>query len=215
MGNLALYSYYLVQAISFLPLFIYLKWQKGCNFFFTPLFLYVSINFILILTSNFFEIFYKNTFPIFHISTISLGALMILILRSFSSKNKAYCNLGLFLLITIYLIDFFIFGGFWENNYISNIAMNIIVSAMSVMVIFDLINLEDDVIPNQLEGKFYIAISFFVYNSTTFFFSLIEHKIRTEISSLFYVSYLSYLFLELVHYALLSFGIWKSAQKLY
>lgn len=213
MNNLVLFSYYLVQAISFIPLFIYLNWYKGRNFYFTPLFLYVSVNFILILTSNIFEIYLKNTFPVFQISTISLGVLMILILRKFSSKNKGYYNFGFLLLITTCLIDFYFIGGFWENNYTSNLAMNIIVSALSVIVIFDLINLEDDISPNQLEGKFYIAISFFVYNSSTFFFSLIEHKIRTEISSLFYVSYLSYLFLELVHYALLSFGIWKSAQK--
>jgi hypothetical protein len=91
--------------------------------------------------------------------------------------------------------------------------MNIMVAITSYLVILEQVKittLKDD---TKFESNFYISMSFFILNTSVFFFSIIEYKIRSEASSLFYVSYFALLFIQLIHLIILSFGIWKLGQK--
>jgi len=211
MENIADFILYVFFAICLLPVVVYILAFKNRLFTFAPLFFYVSVDVLLIVSEVIFVHYFKNAYLIWCLSTLVLGSLMILILKKLSNINRWLFDLILLAFIVICLIDFYEHNlGF---NYTSDLILNLLGTVLSVLVIFNLIGQVTHSNANKMEGQFLIAISFFVLHACTFFFSLFQDKIYSSLSSLFYVSYIFYLLITIIHYVLLSFGIWKSAQK--
>ena len=104
-----------------------------------------------------------------------------------------------FVLLFLCISDTFFISSIWLNNSLSNICMNIMIAITSYLVILEQVKittLKDD---TKFESNFYISMSFFILNTSVFFFSIIEYKIRSESSSLFYVSYFALLLIQLIH----------------
>jgi hypothetical protein len=213
MENVADFVLYSAYAVCLLPVVVYILAYKNRLFTFAPLFFYVTVYVLLIVSEGIFFHYFKNTHLIWCLSTLVLGSLMILILKTLSNKNKWLFDLILLAFIVICLVDFYPYEHHWEFNYTSDLILNLVGTFLSVMVIFNLIGQVTHSNANKIEGQFLIAISFFILHASTFFFNLFQDKIYSSFSSLFYVSYIFYLLIIIVHYVLLSFGIWKSAQK--
>jgi hypothetical protein len=211
MENVADFVLYSAYAVCLLPVVVYILAYKNRLFTFAPLFFYVTVYVLLIVSEGIFFHYFKNTHLIWCLSTLVLGSLMILILKKLNNINKWLFDLILLAFIVICLIDFYAYENKWD--YTSDLILNLLGTVLSVLVIFNLIGQVAHDNSNKMEGQFLIAISFFVFHASTFFFSLFQDKIRSSLSSLFYLSYIFYLLIIIVHYVLLSIGIWKSAQK--
>jgi hypothetical protein len=211
MENVADFVLSSALVLCFLPVVVYIVAFKNRLFTFAPLFFYVTLDALLILCEGIFIHYFKNAYLIWCLSTLALGSLMILILKKLSNKNKWLFDLILLAFIVICLVDFYEHN--WEFNYTSDLILNLIGTVLSVLVIFNLIGQVAHDNSNKMEGQFLIAISFFILHAGTFFFNLFQDKIRSGPTSLFYISYISYVVIVIVQYVLLSFGIWKSAQK--
>ena len=211
MENVAVFGLNAVVALCLLPVVVYIVAFKNRLITFAPLFFYVTLQALLVVGERVYVHYFKNTHFIWSLSTIALGSLMILILKKLNNKNKLLFDIILLAFIVICLIDFYAYENKWD--YTSDLILNLLGTVLSVLVIFNLIDQVAHDNSHKMEGQFLIAISFFVFHASTFFFSLFQDKIRSSLSSLFYLSYIFYLLIIIVHYVLLSFGIWKSAQK--
>jgi len=211
MENIADFILYVFFAICLLPVVVYILAFKNRLFTFASLFFYVTVDVLLIVSEVIFVHYFKNAYLIWCLSTLVLGSLMILIFKKLSNINKWLFDLILLAFIVICLIDFYKHN--WGFNYTSDLILNLLGTVLSVLVIFNLIGQVTHSNANKMEGQFLIAISFFILHACTFFFNLFQDKIYSSLSSLFYVSYIFYLLIFIIHYVLLSFGIWKSAQK--
>jgi hypothetical protein len=213
MNKFVLFSNYFIQLLSVIPLIMHLRMNQRRPLVKSPLVFYLISNVLLIILSNIFQYYFHNCYPVFHISTLISGGLILLILKDMSVDNKILIMIFQFVLLFLCISDTFFISSIWLNNSLSNICMNIMIAITSYLVILEQVKittLKDD---TKFESNFYISMSFFILNTSVFFFSIIEHKIRSEASSLFYVSYFALLFIQLIHLIILSFGIWKLGQK--
>lgn len=213
MNKFVLFSNYFIQLLSVIPVLIHLRMNQRRPLVKSPLVFYLISNVLLIILANFFQYYFQNCYPVFHISTLISGSLILLILKDMSGHNKILITIFQFVLLFLCISDTFFISSIWLNNSLSNICMNIMVAITSYLVILEQVKittLKDD---TKFESNFYISMSFFILNTSVFFFSIIEYKIRSEASSLFYVSYFALLFIQLIHLIILSFGIWKLGQK--
>ena len=213
MENIADFVLYVYFAFCLLPVVVYIVAFKNRLFTFAPLFFYVTVYVLLIVSEAIFVYYFKNAYLIWSLSTLVLGSLMILIFKKLSNINKWLFDLILLAFFVICLIDFYPYVQYREINYIADLTLSLLGTVLSVLVIFNLIGQVTHSNSNKTEGQFLIAISFFILHAGTFFFNLFQDKIYSSLSSLFYLSYIFYLLITIIHYVLLSFGIWKSAQK--
>lgn len=180
----------------------------------SPLFAYVSLNFISVILAFLFNLHYSNSYPIFHLSVLLTTIVLILYFKKEDSNCPILYQLVLVLIIFSSYIDIFELNGLWSNNFISTLLSNFSLTIMSLRNLYVIFN--NDLLTNllHLESRFYIAISIFVFNSSSFFFSIFENQIRSVENDLFLITFPLFSVFTILHNILLTLGLWK-LQKAY
>jgi hypothetical protein len=200
--------FYFIASISyFLPLFVVMGKRRIPN---SPLFLYIIINILSVSASYFFLIYFSNSFPIFHFSVLASTAVLFYYFKTRDLYYQSTYNFMIVLLITLFMFDLFLLDGICENNFYTTVFSNTCLTFFSLRQLFFLLNDDKNESLFFFESNFYIAISILILNSSSFFFSILESKIRALENKLFLFYTLPFFFVFiLIHNVLLSVGLWK------
>lgn len=201
--------FYVASTSYLLPLIFFS--YKGRNLF-SPLLFYISLNLLSTITSYFFSLYFYNTYPVFHFAVFLTTISLIRYYLSNDQRYRIVYQIGLFIQAILFLYEVFLLYGLWQNNFYSTVFSNVIMTLFSLRGLFVLFKSDNIVEIRFLESKFYIFTSILIFNSSSFFFSLLENQIRSAETSLFYVTVPLFLVLILIHNILLSIGLWKQAK---
>ncbi len=203
---------YILASISYLlPLVIFLLKRRIIN---SPLFYYVQMNIISVLLSYVFLICFSNSFPIFHFSVYLTTAVLIYYFKVRDLFYHRAYNLTFVFLTVSFIMDIFFFNGIWGNNFCTTIYSNTFLSLLSLPQLYYILHEEQKTSLFSFESSFYIAISILILNSSSFFFSIFEDRIRALENNLFLFTFPIFMFFILIHNIFLSIGLWKN-QKVY
>lgn len=201
--NLIMYYFGSITFIAPL-LLVFIKRRKLIS----PLAVYVLINFISVIFSHIFSVYFSNAYPVFHFTILlNCTALLLYFARQDRSLKKIYYVL--FVLLVLFSISDLISFGLWRNNLQTSIFSNVCLTIASLRNLYLILN-DNSVWDIWLfESKFYVAISIFILNASSFFFSILENQIRSELSAVFLITFPLYMLFNLFHNLFISIGIWK------
>jgi hypothetical protein len=210
------FIYYLFSyggAISFfIPVLVFCTVKKNLIKENSALFTLVFFNLFFTLLGYIPQIIYKNCYPVFHVSIPILTLLTINYfwrkgISTFIAVILASIVLLLFVYESIYLNKWF------ENNMLITVFSNMCISMLSLYNLYTIFTYEDEK-NNQFKSLFFISSGLFISNTSSFFFSLNEDKIRSEdYLVLFQYVFPVFLFLIMLQNALISWGIWITQKK--
>lgn len=200
-------SYFIASVSYFFPVVtLIIKRQIGN----LPLFFYVLINLLSVLLSYIFLIYLSNSFPIFHLSVFLSTAMLIFYLKVGDPKYQWVYKLMFIYLCGFFIMDIFLLKGIWENNFYTTVFSNICLALLSLRQLFILLNEDENGNLFSFESSFYIAISILILNSSTFFFSVLESRIRAIENEIFMLyTFPLFMFFIIIHNCILSIGLWK------
>jgi hypothetical protein len=204
-------SYFLASISYLFPLVIFLLKRRIMN---SPLFFYVKINILSVILSYIFLIYYSNSFPIFHFSVFLSTAVLIYYFKIKELIYQSVYNLLFVFLSVSFIIDIFLFNGIWGNNFYTTIYSNLCLTLLSLRQLFVILDEEDKRSLFTFEWSFYITVSILILNSSSFFFSIFEDRIRSLENNLFLYTFPIYMSFIFIHNFFLSIGLWKK-QKVY
>ena len=210
--------------------FIYYLFSYGCTIsFFIPVLVFCTVKktlikensalFTLVFFNLFFtflailsQVIYTNSYPAFHVSIPILTLLTINYfwrkgISTFIAVILASIVLLLFVYESIYLNKWF------ENNMLITVFSNMCISMLSLYNLYTIFTYEDEK-NNQFKSLFFISSGLFISNTSSFFFSLNEDKIRSE-DYLVLNQYVFpvFWFLIILQNVLISVGIWTTQKR--
>jgi len=204
-------SYFLASLSYLFPFIVILMKRRFIN---SPLFFYILFNILSVYLSYVFIIYFSNSFPIFHFSVFLSSTVLIYYFKRSDIKYHFLYNLLFVFLIVSFMIDIFLFNGIWGNNFYTTIYSNICLTILSLRQLFVILGEEDNRSLFYFEWSFYIAISILILNSSSFFFSIFEDRIRSLENNLFLYTFPVFMCFIFIHNIFLSIGLWKK-QKVY
>lgn len=201
--------FYVASTSYVLPM-IFIFFRRRSTY--SPLFYYIVLNVISTIVSLYFNIRFGNAYPVFHFSIFLTSLLLI---RFYQNNDPKYQKVYLLFMLILFLIfssEMLFLDGIWQNNFYSTIYVNVLMTFLSFRGLFILFNSNENNEIKILESKFYIYIAILIFNSSSFFFSILENQIRSAETYLFYITIPLFLILIIVHNILLSIGLWKQAK---
>lgn len=203
--NFNLIIYYLGSVTFIAPLILVFLKRR---IFFSPLTFYIFISFLSVIFSYIFSVYFSNAYPVFHF-TILLNCTSLL--WYFKSQDISYGKvyIALIILLVLFSISDLNSNGLWKNNFQTSIFSNVCLTMVSLRYLYLVLNDNsvDDIF--HFESRFYIAFSIFILNATSFFFSILENQIRSELSEVFLVTFPLYMLFNMLHNLFITLGIWK------
>ena len=194
----------------FIPVLVFCTVRKTLIKENSALFTLVFFNLFFTLLGYIPQIIYKNCYPVFHVSTPILTLLTINYfwrkgISTFIAVILASIVLLLFVYESIYLNKWF------ENNMLITVFSNMCISMLSLYHLYTIFTYENEN-NNQFKSLFFISSGLFISNTSSFFFSLNEDKIRSE-DYLFQFVFPVFLFLITLQNVLISWGIWTTQKR--
>ena len=198
----------------FIPVLVFCTVRKTLIKENSALFTLVFFNLFFTLLGYIPQIIYKNCYPVFHVSTPILTLLTINYfwrkgISTFITVILASIVLLLFVYESIYLNNWF------ENNMLITVFSNMCISMLSLNHLYIIFtNENENEKNNQFKSLFFISSGLFISNTSSFFFSLNEDKIRSEdYLVLFQYVFPVFLFIYILQNVLISWGIWITQKK--
>ncbi len=190
----------------FLPVLIFCTVKKTLIKENSALFAWVFFNLFFTLLGYIPQIIYKNSYPVFH---VSIPILTLLTINYF--WRKGISNLITIILASIVLLLFVyesIYLNKWfQNNLLSTVFSNVCISLLSLHHLYTIFTYENEQ-DNQFKSLFFISSGLFISNTSSFFFSLNEDKIRSEdYLVLFQYVFPVFMFIYILQNVLISWGI--------
>ncbi len=180
----------------------------------SALFAWVFFNLFFTLLGYIPQIIYKNSYPVFHVSIPILTLLTINYfwrkgISTFITVISASIVLLLFIYESIYLNNWF------ENNLLIAVFSNMCISMLSLYHLYIIfIKENENEQDNQFKSLFFISSGLFMSNTSSFFFSLNEDKIRSEdYLVLFQYVFPVFMFIYILQNVLISWGIWITQKR--
>ncbi len=192
----------------FIPVLVFCTVRKTLikenSALFTLVFFNLFFTFLAILSQE----IYTNCYPAFHVSTPILTLLTINYfwrkgISTFITVISASIVLLLFIYESIYLNKWF------QNNLLIAVFSNMCISMLSLYHLYLIfINENENEQDNQFKSLFFISSGLFMSNTSSFFFSLNEDKIRSEdYLVLFQYVFPVFMFIYILQNVLISWGI--------
>ena len=212
--------------------FIYYLFSYGCTIsFFIPVLVFCTVKKTLIkensalFTLVFFNLFftllailsqeiYTNCYPAFHVSTPILTLLTInYFWRKGISNLIAVISASIVLLLFIY--ESIYLNNWFENNLLIAVFSNMCISMLSLYHLYIIFIKENENEQDyQFKSLFFISSGLFMSNTSSFFFSLNEDKIRSEdYLVLFQYVFPVFMFIYILQNVLISWGIWITQKR--
>ena len=201
--NFLAYAFGLISYLS--PFIVLLKRRE----FRSPLFLYSLINLLAVILSLLFLIYFSNSFPVFHFAIFLSTSVLFFYFYRLDKEFPVFYGLSFLVLLLSFVIEIIFVKGLWQNNILTTLVSNFSLTIISLRQLY--IILKEEVIReiSHLESIFYISISILVFNSSSFFFSILETQIRSEINELFLFTFPLFMFFTVLFNVLFSVGLWK------
>jgi hypothetical protein len=198
----------------FIPVLVFCTVRKTLikenSALFTLVFFNLCFTFLAILSQE----IYTNCYPAYHVSTPILTLLTINYfwrkgISTFIAVISASIVLLLFIYESIYLNNWF------ENNLLIAVFSNMCISMLSLYHLYIIFtNENENENNNQFKSLFFISSGLFISNTSSFFFSLNENKIRSEdYLVLFQYVFPVFMFIYILQNALISWGIWTTQKR--
>jgi len=200
----------------FLPLILFLKsnnLNKNLSFK-SPLFILLTAQIAYVSLGIFFLYFVQNGYPLYHISVFVLTILTIYFFRDFSASIRFVSNIFLIVSTVVFTLETVVLYRIWENNLFMTLLSNFEISIISFMAIY--VNFNNFEIEKKERdfNNFYISTGFFIFNCSSFFFSLFEGIIRSK-NELFMTIFPVFMLLIIIQNLLTCVGIWELRKSLY
>jgi hypothetical protein len=179
-----------------------------------PLFILLTAQIAYVSIGVFFLHFIHNGYPIYHISVFVLTILTIYFFRDFSASIRFVSNIFLIISTVVFTLETVVFYRIWENNLFMTLLSNLEISILSFMAIY--VNFNNFEIEKKERdfNNFYISTGFFIFNCSSFFFSLFEGIIRSK-NELFMTIFPVFMLLIIIQNLLTCVGIWELRKSLY
>ena len=209
MLSLIIDTLFYLSAVSYLfpALLIFLKRRKLLS----PLSLCILTNVLGALLSYFFTFEYQNSYPVYHFSILLTSFFLVQFLKPFDQNFSSVYSICSSLIFLSFLLDLYL-NGLWNNNFLTTISSNVILTVLALRNLYLLLNKEDNLTLESLESNFYIFISILVVNSASFFFSVLENQIRVSENELFLMTIPMLFVINILFNIILSIGLWKSSK---
>lgn len=204
------FLYYFGLLTFLIPVIIFLFKRRRIL---SPLGFYILINAFSAGLSYAFLVVFSNSYPVFHLSVFLSSVSLVWYYKNGDFKYSiSYLVVILFFAI-LFISDVFVFKGLWQNNFVTTIFSNVCLTLLSLRHLYILLsesNIRDVFL---LEEKFFIAISILIFNSSSFFFSLLENEIRSDENEFFLITFPLFAVFTILHNVLISIGLWKQAKE--
>lgn len=197
----------LLATLSYvLPFVIALKLRTRLIEGYKPILIYVVLDFIFVLLEYIFAVLISNSNPVHHVSSIVISFIIL-----FHYKNL-YLNKNIFVfcILLMFVLCFYetiILNKILEPNFLFLTFSNFLISIISFFHLYKLFD-SDKIEIQHFQFQYYISMAFFIYNSTSFFMSLFEAKIVSDLNNYFVI--VSPIFSSLIIFQnlMITKGIW-------
>ncbi len=173
-----------------------------------PLLLYSILNLLSVSLSYLFLVLYNNSFPIFHISILLNSYTLIWYFSKQDLRFQLFYKSLFLILIILFFYDILI-SGIWNNNFLTSLFSNVFLSLIALRNLQITLDYDLFEYKNRLETKFYISLAIFIINSTSFYFSILENQIRSELDELFLITFPLFMLFNIIHNFLIGLAFWK------